>query len=47
MFSNINHQLINACKQANKISFSWDLEIYYLLLRHNNIYITYKVIYPY
>ena len=31
MFSNINHQLINACKQANKISFSWDLEIYYLL----------------
>ena len=26
------------------MSFSWDLEIYYLLLRHNYIYITYKVI---
>lgn len=28
-----------------KIYFSWDLEIYYLLLRYNNIYVTYKVIY--
>ena len=26
------------------MSFSWDLEIYYLLLRHNNIYVTYKII---
>ena len=25
------------------MSFSWDLEIYYLLLRHNNIYVTYKI----
>lgn len=27
-----------------KTYFSWGLEIYYLLLRHNHIYVTYKVI---
>ncbi len=30
-----------------KTYFSWGLEIYYLLLRHNHIYVTYKVISSY